>query len=295
MGMGNNGRHLIAAALTPMTADGRCNHSLLAAHCQDLMKRGCEGILLFGTSGEGAGFSVAERLAALRAVIGAGVGADQLVMGLLGCALPDLVELAIGAKEAGCERVLMLPPFFFRDVNQDGLFDAFGEVIEKSGGGLRFFLYNFSDMCGSVIGHDLIARLKVRYPDAIAGVKDSAGDWAYTTTLLERFGDLEIYIGFEPHLTEALKLGARGSICGMANIIPETLLGLWEPTGGLLPRIQHLADFYDSLSFVPATKASLAVLRGDPGWQHVRAPLAAETTKNVAALAQAYGDFLKSS
>lgn len=293
MGMSNNNRHLLAAALTPMTADGGCNHSMLTAHCQNMLSRGCEGVLLFGTSGEGASFSVAEKIAALRAVIDEGVAADQLMMGLLGCAVPDLVDLALSAKEAGCDRVLMLPPFFFRDVTQDGLFDAFGEVIEKSGGGLSFYLYNFSAMCGSVISHDLIARLRTHYPDAIAGVKDSAGDWSYTKTLLERFPDLDVYLGYEPHLVEALKLGARGSICGMANVIPERLLELWEPENNLTPRIKGIASFYGSLPFVPATKAVLAAQHWEPSWDQVRAPLSVETADSVAGLYQAYNDLGK--
>ncbi len=284
----NNGRHLLAAALTPLTTDGHCDPDRLAAHCRDLLGRGCEGVLLFGTSGEGASFSVSEKLAALGKVIEAGVSPDRLLLGLLGSAVPDLVTLARGAHEARCAGVLMLPPFFFRDVSQDGLFESFRNVIEQSPVGLRFYLYNFSAMCGSELSPDLIARLCTSFPDVIAGIKDSAGNWAYTATILERFPALEIYLGHEPHIAKALALGARGAICGMANVIPERLLDLWDSAPGLTPRIQGVADFYDSVPFIPATKAALAALRGDPEWRHVRAPLSIQTGDVVASLAEAY-------
>jgi 4-hydroxy-tetrahydrodipicolinate synthase len=288
---------LWTAVLTPLDSQLNCDHVRLAAHCKDLMARGVDGVAPFGTTGEGTSFTVAERIAATDALLKAGIPARKVVLGNGSPALGDAVELAKFSVKAGLAGVLMLPPFFFKGVEDEGVYAAFAETIERVGDDrLRVYLYNIPQISGVPVGFAAIERLLARYPGVVAGIKDSSSDWDGTTSvLLRRFAKrMTILVGAEEHVPRAMAEGGRGTICGMANVIPEAMRRTIDRAGtpggeALLQSVAHLTEAILSVPFVPALKAVKASDTGDQGWNRVRAPLrpldAAAAAKIVSAVA----------
>jgi 4-hydroxy-tetrahydrodipicolinate synthase len=289
---------LWAAVLTPLDAELNCDHAKLAEHCKGLMARGVDGVAPFGTTGEGPSFTVAERIAATDALLKAGIPARRIVLGNGATALGDAVELARYAAKAGLAGVLMLPPFFFKGVDDEGVYAAFAETIERVGDDrLRVYLYNIPQISGVPVGHAAIDRLLARYPAIMAGVKDSSGDWDNTSDLLQRFGRrMAILVGAEEHVPRAMAEGGRGTICGMANVIPEAMRAVIDRAGttqgeALLQAVTRLTETILSVPFIPAMKAVKAADTGEQAWHRVRAPLCMLDATAAASIVSAVAGF----
>jgi 4-hydroxy-tetrahydrodipicolinate synthase len=262
--------------LTPLDSSGGVDHGLMVAHTRSLLDRGVDGIAPFGTTGEGQSFSVAERLAGVDALLAAGIPGERVVAATGCAALPETVALTRHGVQAGCAACLVLPPFFWKDVTDDGLFAWYANLIESVGDRrLRVYLYHIPQISGTPLSVDLIARLAAAFPDVIAGVKDSAGDWTNTQALLARVPQLTILVGHEPHLPRLLRAGGAGTICGVANLFPALVKALLSP--GVTPADeQRVATFIEIAfrqPFLAGFKAILAEQTRNPGWQAVRAPL----------------------
>ena len=267
---------LWCALLTPLDSSGGVDHGLMVAHARSLLDRGVDGIAPFGTTGEGQSFSVAERLAGVDALLAAGIPGERVVAATGCAALPETVALTHHGVQAGCAACLVLPPFFWKDVTDDGLFAWYANVIEGVGDPrLRVYLYHIPQISGTPLSVDLIARLAAAFPEIIAGVKDSAGDWTNTQALLARVPQLAILVGHEPHLPRLLRAGGAGTICGVANLFPALVKALLSP--GVTPADeQRVATFIEIAfrqPFLAGFKAILAEQTRNPGWQAVRAPL----------------------
>ncbi|MCK6451340.1 MAG: dihydrodipicolinate synthase family protein [Alphaproteobacteria bacterium] len=267
------------ATLTPLGGDGGCDAVRLAAHCRWLFDAGCDGVALFGTTGEGPSFTVAERRRALDAVLGAGIPARRVLLGTGSAALPDAAELNRAATEAGCAGALMLPPFFFKQVDGEGVYRCFAQAIERTGDPrLKLYLYAIPSHSAVALDFDTIDRLRRDFPHTVVGIKDSTLDWRHTEPLLARFRDLEILTGAEHHVPQALAAGATGTICGLANIAPALVRALADardPAAAAvhLKRIEALIAAVASCPFVPAVKAVAAARKRDPAWRDTRPPL----------------------
>ena len=210
---------VLAAVLTPMAGDLAPDHAAFAAHCHRLLAAGCHGLSVFGTTGEANSLSAGERLAAFEALLDGGVPAETLLPGTGSCALTDTVRLSRAALEAGAAGVLVLPPFYYKGVGDDGLFRFFAEVIERVGDDrLRLYLYHIPQMTGVDLGLPLISRLIDAYPGAIAGTKDSSGDMKRIATLCREFPDLSVLAGTETLLLETLRSGGSGCISATVNV-----------------------------------------------------------------------------
>lgn len=270
---------LWTAVLTPLDSGLNCDHARLAAHCHDLMARGVDGVAPFGTTGEGTSFTVAERIAAIDALLKAGVPARRIVLGNGSPALGDAVELARYSVKVGLAGVLMLPPFFFKGVDDEGVYAAFAETIERvADDRLRVYLYNIPQISGVPVGFAAIERLLARYPAIVAGIKDSSADWDNTSGLLQRFKRMTILVGAEEHVPRAMAAGGHGTICGMANVIPEAMRAVIDRAGtphgdALLRSVARLTQAVLAVPFVPALKAVKASDSADQAWTRVRAPL----------------------
>lgn len=269
---------LVVAVLTPLNADLSCDSGLLATHCRALLAQGCGGIALFGSTGEGPSFAVVERIAVLDALLVAGVPAERIVVGT-GCpALPDAIALSRHAVAVGCAGVFAVPPYFFKGVSDDGLVEAYGRIIDGvAEPRLRLYLYSLPALVGFAVGGAVLGRLQARYPDTIAGIKDSSGDWPVMEALLRGFSDLRIFTGWEPHLPRAMALGAAGSVSGTANLIAEPLLGLCrgDASAATAQQVTALCEIVDSYPVVAALKALQAHFTGVPAWARLRPPLSA--------------------
>jgi len=210
---------VLAAVLTPMDDGLAPDHPAFSAHCHRLLAAGCHGLSVFGTTGEANSLSVGERLAALEVLLESGVPANMLLPGTGSCALTDTVRLSRAALEAGTAGVLVLPPFYYKGVGDDGLFRFFAEVIERMGDErLRVYLYHIPQMTGVELGMSLISRLINAYPDTIAGTKDSSGDRERIETLCREFPGFSVLAGTETLLLETLRNGGKGCISATVNV-----------------------------------------------------------------------------
>lgn len=272
---------LMVALATPIDARLRPDHARLAARAKRLVAEGCDGVALFGTTGEGAEFSVADRTAALEAVIAAGVDPGRLIVSAGAMSIADAADLARHATDQDVDGILLMPPCVFREgITEDGTFRFFRAVIERvERPDLRLYLYHFPDISGVPVTPEVIRRLDERYPGTIAGVKDSGGDSDYTQALATRFSHLSIFTGTEIHLPELLATGMRGTICGMANVMPRLMRAMVDlPTAydrrQLLPHLFAADAILSRRPFIVSAKAVLAGTLEDDAWRRVLPPLA---------------------
>lgn len=269
---------LWCATLTPVARSGAIDHARFAAHAHALLAQGVDGIAPFGTTGEGQSFAVDERRAGLDALLAAGIP-GQKVVAATGCAaLPETIALSRHALAAGCIGCLVLPPFFWKDVTDDGLFAWYAQLIEGvADTRLRLFLYHLPQVSAVPLSVDLVARLAAAFPGTVAGIKDSEGNWDHTSALLARVPQLTVVIGHEPHLPRLVRAGGAGTICGVANIYPDLVRALLQPnvTPEDEKRVATFIEIAFAQPFLAGFKSMLAERLHDPGWLPVRAPLVA--------------------
>jgi 4-hydroxy-tetrahydrodipicolinate synthase len=272
-------RGVWCATLTPLDATGAPDASMLAAHVERLFAAGVDGIAPFGTTGEGQSFSVAQRRDGLDAILAAGIPPKRIVPGTGCAALADTIELTRHAVGTGCSGALVLPPFFFKNPSDEGVYASYARLIDGvADARLRLYLYHIPQVTGVPIPHDVISRLATTYPGILAGIKDSEGNLGHTRSLLERFRTLSVFVGHEPHLPAALSVGGAGTICGVANLYPRLVRRLFDhsPTSGAkddLARVEAFVALLDRVPIFAAFKALLAELTGDPKWEALCPPL----------------------
>ena len=271
---------LLAAVTTPVDEDLGCNAKLLEERCRYLLEMGCDGLALFGTTGEGPLFSVQQRLSTLDHLVAAGIESSRIVVSVSAMTLPDIVRLARHATDAGCAGVLLMPPFFFRErISAAGAFQFFVAAIERiARPDLRLILYHFPDITGVPITPDIVRRLMERFPGTIVGIKDSGGDWDYTDSLLTRFSELSILTGTEVDVPRLLAAGGAGTICGLANVVPGLMRRMFDaPTFSARRRFIPLLHAVDAVMsrglFICCLKAIIAADTGQPDWLRVLPPL----------------------
>jgi 4-hydroxy-tetrahydrodipicolinate synthase len=261
-----------AAMVTPFDEYGSIDWSLFAAHAKGLLNGGMKVVTAFGTTGEGVSISIRMRSGLYERMEPHGVTPDQLVECVYG---PSSVDAGTHMKRsltAGCAGILLAPPFYFKGVTDEGVFRWCAEVFETVGGICRdVIIYNIPQLTGVSIGPALLGRLRQEFPEAIAGIKDSAGNWEHTASLLAEHRDLAVLVGHEGHLARAVRHGASGAISGVANIAPALVAKL---VGGEDdPLIGEVLEDLLKLPVVPAIKSIMAIRSGDQRWARVRAPL----------------------
>jgi 4-hydroxy-tetrahydrodipicolinate synthase len=279
---------LSAAASSPFHDDGRINHALLVEHVKWCLADGCSSVTVFGTTGEGASIALAEREQVFGALAAHNIGGDKIVGGIAAATLQDATAQARAALDFGCRALLLAPPFYFKNVSDDGLFRWFAQLFEALGASARdILLYHIPSMTQAGLSVALVGRLRKAFPEIIAGVKDSSGDWFNTEALLRQHSDLAILVGDERQLARAVRAGAQGTICGLANICPGAMLPLAE-RGQDDPRIKQLVDALEEFPVIAAVKAIIAHRTGDKSWLNTRAPLSPIGAAELVALAGHY-------
>jgi 4-hydroxy-tetrahydrodipicolinate synthase len=273
-------RGVLSPVVTPFTRDLRPDPERFIAHCRWLLSQGC-GLAVFGTNSEANSLSVDERIALLDTLLSAGLDPLRMMPGTGCCALTDSVRLTAHAVKAGCAGVLMLPPFYYKDVTDDGLYRHFAEVIERVGDErLRIYLYHIPPVAVVGITPTLVERLMKRYPSAIAGMKDSSGDWSNTKIMLDSFAasGFDVFPGSETFLLAGMRYGAAGCISATANVNPAAIDRLyreWRSTDAdqqqeVLNTVRKTVGQY---VMIPALKQVIAHYANDPDWVTVRPPL----------------------
>lgn len=272
---------VFCASLTPLNADLSVNHTALAGHCRWLLDNGCDGLGILGTTGEANSFSLNERLEILDTLAENGIPGEKMLPGVGCCAIPDTVELTRKALEIGAPGVLMLPPFFYKGVSDDGLFESYSEIIERVGDSrLRVYLYHIPPQSQTPLSVDLVGRLIRAFPGTVVGLKDSSGDFDNMKTLVDSFPGFAVFTGGDQHLLKIMRAGGAGCITAVCNIAPHILRDLyknWRADGAedLQQRMITLRDLILSFKQFPALRAVVADNTGDDGWVSPRPPLGA--------------------
>lgn len=273
---------VLSPVVTPFHKDLSVDRERLIAHCRWLLSQDC-GLALFGTNSEANSQSVEERMELLEAVVASGADAGRMMPGTGCCALPDTVRLTRHAVEQGCAGVLMLPPFYYKGVSDDGLLAYFSEVIERVGDErLRVYVYHIPPVAQVPISLGLIERLLRNYPGTVVGIKDSSGDWNNTKAVLDAFGkDFDVFAGSETFLLANMRNGGAGCISATANVNPAAIAELarnWQGADAdarqeALTRTRVTVQ--ESYTMISALKAVIAQYAGDAAWSTVRPPLVA--------------------
>lgn len=269
---------ILAPVITPFRADLSPDAARLVRHCRWLRSQNC-GLAVFGTNSEANSLSVEEKIGLLDALVEAGLDTARMMPGTGCCALPDTVRLTAHAVQCGCRGVLMLPPFYYKGVSDEGLFRSYAEVIERVGDArLRVYLYHFPQMSQTPLSLDLIERLITAYPGTVAGIKDSSGDWSNTQAMLKRFPGWGIFAGSESRLIDTMRLGGRGCISATCNINPAAIARLqaeWNAPDAAEQQVacNHIRQIIGRFPMIAGLKATVARLSNDPDWSRLRPPL----------------------
>ncbi len=250
-------------------------------HANAILERGCHGLAIFGTTSEANSFSVNERKALVEAAFEGGISPQQVMIGTGCCALTDSVDLTRHAVSLGCRKVLVLPPFYYKNMSDAGLFRSYAELIERVGDpGLRIFLYHFPQLSGVPISYRLIELLLKDFPSVVAGIKDSSGDWNNTAGLLQRFPDFAVFPGSETYMLQGLRSGGAGCITATANANAGAIRRVYDAwrqsddtTDTLNERIVAVRTAIANYPLVPALKFLASKFYHDPTWRSVLPPM----------------------
>jgi len=283
---------VLSPVVTPFGADLAPDAQRFARHCRWLLSQNV-GLAIFGTNSEANSLSVEEKIELLDGLVAAGLDPTRMMPGTGCCALPDSVRLTAHAMKLGCGGVLMLPPFYYKGVSDDGLFRSFAEVIERVGEArLRVYLYHIPPVAQVPITLGLVERLLKAYPTQIAGMKDSGGEWSNTKAFLDAFAKsgFDVFAGSETFLLQNMRNGGAGCISATANVHPGPIARLFETwragdADAQQARLDVIRGVFQKFPMIPALKSAIAHHGGDAGWGTVRPPLVALTDAQAKALA----------
>ena len=270
-----------AASLTPIK-DREIDSAKLVRHITWLLNSGCNGVVLFGNTGEAASFTVDERMHALDYVRQKGVPGERIIVGTGCCAAIDSARLSSHAIDHDCAGIIVIPPYFYKPVEQQGLYKSYSRLIESvASDRLNLYLYHLPDLSGVPITNEFIRQLTDSFPKQIAGVKDSSGDLENTLQLVRDFPDLDIFTGDDDLLWPLVKAGGAGSVTATANITPHLLATIWQAAmdGAENPPAAHqvASDVWslilNNYPIIESLKECLAEELDDADWRVVREPL----------------------
>jgi 4-hydroxy-tetrahydrodipicolinate synthase len=271
---------VLSPVVTPFTSDLAPDPGRFVRQCRWLLSQNV-GLAVFGTNSEANSLGVDEKVELLDRLVAAGVDPSRMMPGTGCCALTESVRLTAHAVKAGCGGVLMLPPFYYKGVSDDGLYRSFAEVVERVGDArLRVYLYHIPPVSQVPITLGLVERLLKTYPAQTAGMKDSSGDWTNTKAFLDAFASsgFDIFAGSETFLLRTMRNGGRGCISATANVNPgpiATLHDTWKAADAdaQQARLDEIRGVFAKFPMIPALKAAIAHYGNDPAWRTVRPPL----------------------
>jgi 4-hydroxy-tetrahydrodipicolinate synthase len=292
-------RGVLAPVVTPFKGDLSPDSERFVAHCKWLLSQNC-GLAVFGTNSEANSLSMEERLNLLDELVAAGVDPSRMMPGTGCCSIMETVKLTKQAVGYGCAGLLMLPPFYYKDVNEEGLYRYFSEVVQRVGDArLRIYLYHIPPVAVVGITPKLVDRLLAAYPNTIAGMKDSSGDWNNTKIFLDAFSvrspgpastaraarTFDVFVGSETFLLANMQNGGVGTISATANVNPAAIYELYQKccstsTPAELEALQEQLNVVRQVfsnrkfpSMIAALKQAIAIYADDPAWRTVRPPL----------------------
>jgi len=268
-----------AAVLTAMNADLSIDLDRMAAHCRWLLANGCDGLAVLGTTGEANSLGLRERIELLEGLVARGIPATKMLPGCGTTALPDTVQLTKAAESLGCRGALLLPPFYYKNPSDDGLLAYFNEVVQRAGGSINLYLYNFPQQSAIPFSVDFIARLLRANPGKFKGIKDSSGNYENGLSYVENFAKdgFEVYAGDDTLMKPLLEKGSAGCITAASNVncaIAAQVYSGWNTAAGAAANeiLCATRKAVISVPMIPALKALVARNTGDPRWKYIRPP-----------------------
>ncbi len=294
-------RGVITPILTPFNDDLGFASDLYVSHANWLLEQGMHYLSPFGTTGEALSMALNERIAAVDALIDGGIDPARLMPGTGLCNLPETLELCRHAVERGCAGVMTLPPFFFKNASDDGLYAYFDRLINSiDNPGMRICLYNIPPVAVVGFSPALTGRLAADFPDIVVAYKDSSGDFDNTRAVIQAAPSLSVFPGAETFLKDGVASGGAGCISATCNINPAAIRGVYDlavgdADGDLVAANDAMVRFRKNIEGyapIPAMKGLLAEKRGDQRWRNVRPPLLAASVDQTSALTGLLGDTL---
>lgn len=276
---------VIAAVPTPIDRDGRPDSERFLVHGRWALENGCDGLNVLGSTGEATSLSAAARAEVMRAAAG-GLPTARLMVGTGAPDLATAVELTRLAGELGFAGALVLPPFYYTNVAEDGLFDWFHALVAGTADrAAPIYLYNFPQMTGIAFSQALVERLKAAHPERLRGAKDSSGDVAYAARLA-RITDFDVFPSDESTLAEAGTHGFAGTISATVNVSARLVAALWKlpEDTATARRVGAIRAGISAQPLVPAVKHLVGRRLDDPGWEAVLPPFRALDADGHAAL-----------
>ncbi len=270
---------VIAPLLTPFNDDLSVATDLYVSHAFRMMDEGCAGLAPFGTTGEALSVTREECVHTLWALKEAGIDPACMIPGTGLCSYGDTAELTHACLDLGCAGALVLPPYYYKNVTDQGIYDYYARLIEVGGDDLRLYLYNIPQMSGVRLSVPLVRKLHADFPKQIVGIKDSSGDWENAKELLKING-LIVYISSETAMPKAIPLGAQGCMTATANLNAQAIVemqaaynaGNAHDAAVLYESVTMIRDAVAQVGFIEVPKACLAVTSGDARWANVRPP-----------------------
>ncbi len=271
---------VLSPVITPFKDNLEPDSEKLVNHCRWLLDNNV-GLAVFGTNSEGNSLATQEKIDLLDNLVEAGLPPDRMMPGTGCCALPDTIALTRKALELGCGGVLMLPPFYYKNISDDGLYRSFAEVIERIGDDkLRVYLYHIPPVAQVSVTLPVIERLLKDYPGTVVGIKDSSGDWENTKTMLDQFKSEKFHIfpGSETFMLKSLRHGGAGCISATANVNPKAIARLaatWDQNDAdeQQAELDRVRAVFQGYVMIPAMKAAVAYYSKTLSWRNVRPPL----------------------
>ncbi|OGA33154.1 MAG: dihydrodipicolinate synthase family protein [Betaproteobacteria bacterium RIFCSPLOWO2_12_FULL_64_23] len=271
---------VLSPVVTPFKPDYSPDTERFVRQCKWLVANHV-GLAVFGTNSEANSLAAGERMELLDALVEAGVDPARMMPGTGCCALTDSVRLTAHAVKLGCAGALMLPPFYYKGVSDEGLFRNYAEIIERVGDArLQIYLYHIPPVSQVPISLKLIERLLKAYPKNIAGTKDSSGDWNNTKATLDQFAKdgFDVFPGSETFLLAGMRNGGKGCISATANVNPAAIHNLyanWRAADAdeLQAGLDRIRGIFQKYPMIAAMKRAIAHWSGHPDWATVRPPL----------------------
>jgi 4-hydroxy-tetrahydrodipicolinate synthase len=282
---------VLSPVVTPFKADYSPDTERFVRQCKWLVANNV-GLAVFGTNSEANSLAAGERMELLEKLVEAGVDPARMMPGTGCCALTDSVRLTAHAVKLGCAGALMLPPFYYKGVSDEGLFRNYAEIVERVGDArLQIYLYHIPQVTQVPISLKLIERLLKAYPKNIAGTKDSSGDWNNTKATLDQFAKdgFDVFPGSETFLLAGMRNGGKGCISATANVNPVAIHNLyanWRSADAdkLQAGLDQVRGVFQKYPMIPAMKRAIAHWSGHPGWATVRPPLVEVNAEQATAL-----------
>lgn len=285
---------VFSAAVTPLHADLTPDTAAFARHCRTLLDSGCDGVAMLGTTGEANSFSANERRELLEGVVGNGIVPDKLLPGTGVASFMETVELTKHALSLGVTTVVMLPPFYYKEVSEDGLFAAYAAIVERvADPRLRVVLYHIPMFSAVPIPIPVIARLREAFPGVFVGLKDSSGNLENMKSLVRAFPGFAVLAGADPLLLPLLQAGGAGCITAASNLVAADLAVIYrhhadpaqaDAVAAAHGRAVAMRNRVSQFAQIASIKALVAQRTGNPDWRLTRPPLLPLTEAELAKL-----------